>query len=243
MIPRKISLENISPTAMFALNLEKVLGEDLTLVRARLQQALQSGYPLADGFLQEHLHEHHPRAIIVLATSRMGHAPVAKRVALAAAIEMLHMAINVHDVIPRGMLARDRDTRTMLGASILIGDYCFSKASGLAAETENPAVVAAFANALAQLAERRVVTLTETPTLPHIDEAVLYAAAAESAALLVGLPLPIRYALREAALAFGEVLTDSETSLQEALAHLEGLIKDRPLAKPLVNWMRSRGPA
>lgn len=241
MLSRKISLENVSPTAMFESNLEKVLGEDLALVRLRLQEALQSGYSVSDTFLQAHLHEHYPRAIIVLATSRLGSTTVEKRVALAAAIEMLHMATNVHDTIPRGELDRTDDTRTMLGAAILIGDYCFSQASGLAAETGHAAVVAAFANALAHLSERRVITLTETPALPHSDDAILYAAAAESAALLVGLPYPIRYALREAALAFGEVLTDSETSLQEALVHLEGLIKDRALGKPLVNWMRSRG--
>ncbi|NOZ72410.1 MAG: hypothetical protein GXP38_10955, partial [Chloroflexi bacterium] len=212
MLTRKISLENISPTAMFESNLEKVLGKDLDLVRQRLQEVLHSGYSASDAFLQAHLHEHYPRAIIVLATSRLGSTPIEKRVALAAAIEMLYMATNVHDIIPRGDLERSDDVRAMLGASILIGDYCFSQASGLAAETEHPAVVAAFANALAQLSERRVITLTETPTLPHADEAILYAAAAESAALLVGLPYPIRYALREAALAFGEVLTDSETS-------------------------------
>lgn len=242
MLSRK-SLDTLSPAVLFTSNLEKVLGDDLALVRERLQKASQSGYPLVDDFLQEHWHETYPRAIIVLGTCRLGQTPVEKRVALAAAIELLHLAATIHDGIPRGHLQRDRDTRMMLGMSILIGDYCFSKASALAAETENPAVVASFANALAQLAERRVVTLEESPAMPHMDQAILYAAAAEAGALLVGLPLPVRYALREAALAFGEVLTDSETSLQEALAHLESLIKDRPMAAPLMKWLRSRGHA
>ena len=61
-----------------------------------------------------------------------------------------------------------------------------------------------------------------------------------AAALLVGLPRPIRYALREAAASFGEVLTDSETALPEAIARLEALLRDRPVARPFVNWLRTR---
>ena len=142
---------------------------------------------------------------------------------------------------PRGNGESSRN-RLLVGASILVGDYCFSRASVLAAETGNPAVVAAFARALAQISERRVITLLETPDQPHTDDAILFAAAAEASALLVGLPRPLRYALREAAAAFGEVLTDSETALIEAIARLDALLHDRPVAKPFVNWLRSRRP-
>jgi hypothetical protein len=61
-------------------------------------------------------------------------------------------------------------------------------------------------------------------------------------ALLVGLPRPLRYALREAAASFGEVLTDSETSVAEAILHLESLTKDRPAARQLTNWLRTHRP-
>ncbi len=240
MIPDKTSLENVSPTAVVESNLEWALGDDLAQVRTRLQSSIQSGYPLVDGLLAEHLHSHYPRAIIVLGTSRLGSSKQHSRVALAAAIEMLHLAVNVHDVIPRGKMEIDERMRALLGASILVGDYCFSQASMMAAETENPAVVSAFSNALSRVSEQRVITLMEKPQQPHADDAILYASAAEAASLLVGLPRPIRYALKEAAVAFGEVLTDSETSLTEAIAHLEALTKDRPRAKPLVNWLRRR---
>lgn len=240
MIPNKASLERVSPTALVESNLERILGDDLEHVRQRLQAATQSGYPLLDEALSAHLHSHYPRAIIVLGTSRLGSADRRKRIALAAAIEMLHLATNVHDSIPRGLVEASDRNRLLLGSAILVGDYCFSQASILAAETENPAVVSAFANALAHLSERRVATLQERPDLPHTDNAILYIAAAEAAALLVGLPRPIRYALREAAAAFGEVLTDSETALIEALARLDVLVPDRPITKPLVSWLRSR---
>jgi len=242
MIPDKTSLENVSPTAVIESNLEWALGDDLVQVRTRLQSCIQSGYPLVDDLLSERIHSHYPRAIIVLGTSRLGSSDQRSRVALAAAIEMLHLAVNVHDAIPRGAVVIDEQMRVLLGASILVGDYCFSQASMLAAETENPAVVSAFSNALSRVSEQRVITLLERPRQPHTDDAILYTSAAEAAARLVGLPRPIRYALSEAAAAFGEVLTDSETSLTEAIARLDILTKDRPRAKPLVNWLRRRSP-
>ena len=240
MIPDKAAIERVSPTAIMESNLEWVLGAELEQVRRRMHEAVQSEYPFLNELLAEHVHQHYPRAIIVLGVSLLGHVHAEKRVALATAIEMLHLAVNVHGAIPRDLVEVTATHRMMLGSSILVGDYCFSQASILAAETGNPAVAAAFANALAQLAERRVITLREHPDQPHTDDAILYAAAAEAGALLAGLPRPIRYALREAAAAFGEVLTDSETALIEALAQLDALIQDRPFAKPLVNWLRSR---
>ncbi|NUQ36992.1 MAG: polyprenyl synthetase family protein [Caldilineales bacterium] len=242
MIPDKSSLERISATAVVESNLEWILGDDLELVRQRIQQACRSAYPLLDDLIAAHLHTHYPRAIIVLGTSRLGHTERSQRVALAAAIELLHLAMNVHDAIPRGEVERSERNRLLLGAAILVGDFCFSQASRLAAETESPAVVTAFADALARLSEQRVRHLLEAPQEAHRDDAVLYVAAAEAAALLVGLPRPIRYALREAAAAFGEVLTDSETALAEAIARLDALLSDRPVARPLMNWLRSRRP-
>jgi hypothetical protein len=236
----KSAIERVSPTALVESNLEWLLGDDLELVRQCLQQALQTGYPLIDEGLADHLPEHLPRAIIVLGTSRLGHCDRDKRVALAAAIEMLHLATSIHDEMPRGIIEMTERNRMLLGSTILIGDYVFSRASQLAAQTDNPAVVTVFAQALAQVAETRVAHILEHPEFPPHDDPILFAAAAEAAALLVGLPRPIRYALREAAASFGEVLTDSEVALREALARLDALLADRPLAKPLVNWLRSR---
>jgi len=240
MPSEKPAIERVSPTALVESNLEWLLGDDLALVRQRLHQALNTGYPLLDTTLAAYLPEHLPRAIIVLGTTRLGHSDVGKRVALAAAIEMLHLAITIHDAMPRHAVEMTEHHRMLLGSSILIGDYVFSQASRLAAETDHPGVVATFAQALAQVAERRVIQLLEHPELQPRDDPILFIAAAEAAALLVGLPRPIRYALREAAASFGEVLTDSEATLREALTRLDALLADRPLAKPLVNWLRSQ---
>ena len=243
MLPDKRKLQKISPAAVVESNLEWLLGEDLDLVRGLIQERTHTDYPFVDEVLSDVMPAHLPRAIITLGTSRLGHATQENRVALAAAIEMLHMAVSVHEFIPRGEVTITEHQRVLMGSAILIGDYCFSQASTLAASTGNPAVVAAFSDALAQLSERRVQTLIETPHQPHTDDAILYAAAAEVGALLVKLPKPLRYALREAAASFGEVLTDSETSVAEAFMHLEALTKEWPGVKPLSNWLRTHHPA
>ncbi len=243
MLPDKRKLQKISPAAVVESNLEWLLGEDLALVRQLIQERSQTNYPFVNDVLSDAMPAHLPRAIITLGSSRLGHATQESRVALAAAIEMLHMAVTVHELIPRGEIQVTEQQRMLMGSAILIGDYCFSQASSLAASTGSPAVVAAFSDALARLSERRVQTLLETPDQPHADDAILYAAAADVGALLVGLPKPLRYALREAAASFGEVLTDSETSVVEAFMHLESLTKDWPGVKPLSNWFRSHYPA
>ena len=242
MLPDKRKLEQISPTAVVESNLERLLGDDLALVRRTIQERTQTDYPMVNEVLADAIPEHFPRAIITLGTSRLGHSEQRKRVSLAAAIEMLHLAMHIHEYIPRGEVQVNEQNRVLMGSAILIGDYCFGQASMLAAETEKPEVVAAFSDALATLSEKRVSTLIESPTQPFTDSAVLYAAGAEVGALLVGLPRPIRYALREAAASFGEVLTDSETSLIEAIQHLETLTRDRSAAKSLANWMRTHRP-
>ncbi len=243
MLPNKRKLEQISPAAVVESNLERLLGDDLALVRRTIQKTAQTSYPMVDEVLNDALPKHFPRAIITLGASRLGHSEQKKRVKLAAAIELLHLAMMVHEYIPRGEVPLNEQNRMMTGSAILIGDYCFGQASILTAETGRPEVVAAFADALARLSAGRVKTLIEAPTQPFTDSAILYAAGAEVGALLAGVPRPIRFALREAAASFGEVLTDSETSLTEAILHLEALTRDRPAAKSLTNWMRTHRPA
>ncbi len=242
MLPDKRKLEQISPTAVVESNLERLLGDDLVRVRNIIQERARTSYPLVDEVLIDAIPEHFPRAIITLGSSRLGRSEQEKRVKLAAAIEMLHLAVHIHEFIPRGEVAANEQNRVLMGSAILIGDYCFSQASVLAAETGKPEVVAVFSDGLAKLSERRVKTLIETPDHPFSDGAILYATAADVGALLVGLPRPLRYALREAAASFGEVLTDSETSLAEAILHLESLTKDRPAARQLTHWLRTHRP-
>jgi geranylgeranyl pyrophosphate synthase len=99
------------------------------------------------------------RAAVVLAAAyRPPDSPDsrARRMALAAALEMLYVALSVH----RLLLAGGRDEadvdRSVIGSTILAGDYCFSRAAQLAAQTDSPPIVAIFADALKQISEMQL---------------------------------------------------------------------------------------
>lgn len=85
-----------------------------------------------------------------------------KRIVLAAALEMLHIALNVHRLLVNAARREQQDAeaggdgsldRAFIGSTILAGDYCFSRAAQLAAQTDSPRVVATFSLALQTVSE------------------------------------------------------------------------------------------
>jgi geranylgeranyl pyrophosphate synthase len=102
------------------------------------------------------------RAAVVLAAAVADHHDDQirpRRISLAAALEMLYIALNVHRLLVGASDDKhpgDRDSeldRSFVGSAILSGDYCFSHAAQLAAATDNPRVVAVFAHALQVVSE------------------------------------------------------------------------------------------
>lgn len=75
----------------------------------------------------------------------------AQRVHLAAALEMLAAAMSIHKLL-LGDEAADLD-KSVLGGTILAGDYCFSCSAAMAVKTENPEVVKLFSEALKRVSE------------------------------------------------------------------------------------------
>lgn len=85
-----------------------------------------------------------------------------KRILLASALEMLHVALNVHRLLvnaarteqgtQNGGSEAELD-RAFIGSTILAGDYCFSRAAQMAAQTDNPRVVSTFSLALQGVSE------------------------------------------------------------------------------------------
>ncbi len=116
---------------------------------------------------------------------------VSRRVALAAALELLQIALNIHRLL---LIPVQSDTidRSLLGGTILVGDYCFSRAAGLAARTCHPQVVMVFAELLKEVSEvnlRRVIN-QETSSQDAIvadEREVLFRSGALAGVLLAGL--------------------------------------------------------
>ncbi|HKZ82594.1 MAG TPA: polyprenyl synthetase family protein [Anaerolineae bacterium] len=92
------------------------------------------------------------RPTLTLLTSRLYPADLDKVVSLAAAVEMLHTATLVHDdLIDSSLMRRGSPTLNAIwtpGTTILVGDYLFARAAGLAAQTDNVRVMQIFARTL-----------------------------------------------------------------------------------------------
>ena len=137
---------------------------ELSEVHQMLQQAVDGvGSPLGD-IVRAQAKRTFPltRAAIVLATAVTDDDDDAlrgRRITLAAALEMLHIALHVHRLLVGAAYDRhpgDQESvmdRSFVGSAILSGDYCFSRAAQFAAATDNPRVAAIFAQALQIVSE------------------------------------------------------------------------------------------
>ena len=88
-----------------------------------------------------------------------------RRIDLAAAMETLRLALGVHTQLLLAETPAAID-RSLLGSTVLAGDYCFSRSAGLAAKTGSPQIVDLFANALQRVSEgslRRLFRPAEPP--------------------------------------------------------------------------------
>ena len=77
---------------------------------------------------------------------------ISRRTALAAALELLQVALKIHRLL---LTPAQPDTidSFLLGGTILAGDYCFSRAAVLAARTNHPQVVSVFAELLKEVSQ------------------------------------------------------------------------------------------
>ena len=100
-----------------------------------------------------------------------------QRVALAAALEMLHRALAVHMRV--GSTSKPTAPNlTLLGSTILAGDYCFSRAAGLAVRTGEAAVVEIFADALKRVSEGHLRQRFDGALEPYDEDSELFRATA-----------------------------------------------------------------
>ena len=155
------------------------------------------------------------RPMIALLVGQMVGAPQAELMALAASVETLHAATLIHDdLIDQSLIRRGHPTlNASLSAetTVLAGDYLFARAAAFAAQTGSPRVVRIFADCLMTICAGELGQLSDRRRVPTRDEylkriysktAALFAAAAEGAAVLGGLPESRIAALRQ----YGEQL-------------------------------------
>lgn len=140
----------------------KRLSEEQDVVASLLDEALSD---LPEGLLQfvhGELTGEQILAGVVLASAapeRDSAEALSRRAALAAALELLQIALRIH----RLLLTKEQPGAIdsfLLGGTILAGDYCFSRAAVLASLTHHPQVVRVFAELLKEVSQanlRRVI--------------------------------------------------------------------------------------
>jgi geranylgeranyl pyrophosphate synthase len=146
-------------------------------------------HPVLSDFIREELasHESSRLASVVLAAAYPEvdtEERRQQRVYLAAAIELLAIALGVHKLL---LNAADLD-RSLVGGTVLAGDYCFSRAASLAARTGNPAVVAIFSEMLQQLSEGHLRVIFSEGVDRFDEDSLLHRRAALAGAVLADLP-------------------------------------------------------
>ncbi len=103
-----------------------------------------------------------------------------QRVYLAAALEMLHLAITVHMILADGA-STDFPSRSLLGSTILAGDYCFSRAASLAVRTGHSTVVEIFSDALKRVSEGHLRRFFDPTAGAYNEDRELFVAGAAAA--------------------------------------------------------------
>ncbi|HJT43902.1 MAG TPA: polyprenyl synthetase family protein [Rhizomicrobium sp.] len=140
------------------------------------------------------------RPLLTLAAAKAGGYAGTHHVRLAAAVEFIHTATLLHDdVVDESALRRGKVSANLMWGnkpSVLVGDFLFSRAFQLMVETDHLAVLDILAGAAAVIAEGEVMQLKSTNNLSVTEDhylkvvssktAALFAAAAESGALLSG---------------------------------------------------------
>jgi hypothetical protein len=187
----------------------------------------EMGDPLG-GLLRARLTSNQPRvysAVVLTAgfTDPAEPRAIAPRIPLAAALEMLAVALDTHqDLIKAGTLTGDQGpgmappNRTFIGGAILTGDYCFSRAAQLAARTESPRVVSIFAQTLQEISEGQLRYLFGAEANPFDERRALVTSGARAALELTTLSAAAKAAAITAASSL--VLADSPGEAWPALA-------------------------
>jgi len=151
------------------------------------------------------------RPALVLLASKFHPADVDKVTSLAAAVETLHTATLIHDdLIDNSLLRRGNPTLNAIwnsAATVLTGDYLFARAAAFAAETKSVRVVSIFAQTLMTICGgelRQIFSNAERQTTrdyyyqrTYSKTASLFAASAETGAILSGAAEPEVQALRD----------------------------------------------
>ena len=202
------------------------------------------------------------RPLSVLLAARACGYPGSKHVEAAAIIEFIHTATLLHDdVVDGSNLRRGRDTANHVWgneASVLVGDYLYSRAFQMMVDLGNMRIQEVMANATNTIAEGEVLQLMnahdpDTTEQRYLDviyrkTAKLFEAGAQVAAILSGAPDPIEKAMidfgHHLGMAFQLVddVLDYRANREELGKNLGDDLADGKPTLPLIHALQKSSP-
>jgi octaprenyl-diphosphate synthase len=201
---------------------QRELAAELAEVEQLLLDAMGELFPPFRQMVATQLRYNYPlhRAAVVLTTgvAAPDQAIVrSQRIYLAAALEMLHLALSVH-IMMSDTAAQDPANRSLLGSTILAGDYCFSRSAGLAVRTGNATVVEIFSDALKRVSEGHLRQLFAPTSTTYNEDRELFIAGAQAAMELANTPARTRREVLALVEEFAQTLSapGARTALQMA---------------------------
>ena len=204
--------QSIEPPSQRAFdNLKNFVGEDLAQVNEVILKRMHSHVPLIPE-LAGHIIAaggKRLRPLITLACARMCNYAGVRHVKLAACVEFIHTATLLHDdVVDESNLRRGNATANDVWgnqASVLVGDFLFSRAFQIMVEDGSLKVLDILSSASAIIAEGEVLQLLTTNDTATTADAYLEVVSAKTAALFA------------AAAQIGAVVGDRPRAEEEAL--------------------------
>ena len=192
-------------------NLKTFVGEDLAQVNEVILARMNSRVPLIPE-LAGHIIAaggKRLRPLITLACARMCGYAGTRHVKLAACVEFIHTATLLHDdVVDESNLRRGNATANAVWgnqASVLVGDFLFSRAFQLMVEDGSLKILDILSTASAVIAEGEVLQLLTTNDTATTEDAYLEVVSAKTAALF------------EAAARIGAVVADRPRTEEDTL--------------------------
>ncbi len=189
-----------------------IIGEDLTLVEQQFRKDLQSDVPLIRKVGEYVLSSGGKRvrpALLLLAARLCGYT-ADKAVPLASVIEFIHTATLLHDdVVDSATLRRGlASANTLWGneASVLVGDFLFSKSFSLMVRVGSLDILRVLSDATTVIAEGEVMQLLCTGEIDLTEERYINVVRSKTAILM------------SAACEAGAILGAAQQSQQRALA-------------------------
>ncbi|HTC44016.1 MAG TPA: polyprenyl synthetase family protein [Steroidobacteraceae bacterium] len=250
---------------MTLVEIRSIVHSDLTAVDAVIRARLKSSVPLVDR-IAEHIIAgggKRLRPLLVVLAGRACNSNSTAHVEAAAFIEFVHTATLLHDdVVDGSSMRRGRDTANEVfgnQASVLVGDFVYSRAFQMMAALKSPRVLEIMADATNVIAEGEVLQLMhahdpETTEQRYLEviyrkTARLFEAGAEVAAVLADSPSEVQRALADYGRHLGTAyqlvddVLDFRSNPAERGKNLGDDLAEGKPTLPLIYALRSAGEA